>query len=68
MGFRGSKRTLHTQPKWQQKICSKVAIEAGLKVYKHDQEHRVCDPFLHNGGIEVTEIIDVTNAHNGCRS
>jgi small subunit ribosomal protein S11 len=23
MGFRGSKRTLHTQPKWQQKIVVK---------------------------------------------
>jgi small subunit ribosomal protein S11 len=22
---------------------------------------------LHNGGIEVTEIIDVTMPHNGCR-
>jgi small subunit ribosomal protein S11 len=22
---------------------------------------------LHNGGIEVTEIIDVTPMHNGCR-
>jgi small subunit ribosomal protein S11 len=46
--------------------CSKVALEAGLKskVYVKDQETDVESAIrsLHNGGIEVTEIIDVTNA------
>jgi small subunit ribosomal protein S11 len=43
--------------------CSKVALEAGLKkvkVYVKDQETDVSLLFvLGNGGIEVTEIIDV---------
>jgi small subunit ribosomal protein S11 len=51
--------------------CSKVAIEAGLKKVKVMLRTRkrtwVCYPSLHNGGIEVTEIIDVTMPHNGCR-
>jgi small subunit ribosomal protein S11 len=45
--------------------CSKVAIEADwkkVKVYVKDQETDVSYQFLHNGGIEVTEIIDVTYA------
>jgi hypothetical protein len=35
--------------------CSKVALEAGLKVkvYVKDQETDVSYSFLHNGGIEV---------------
>jgi small subunit ribosomal protein S11 len=45
--------------------CSKVAIEAGLKksegVMLRVQETRESAiRSLHNGGIEVTEIIDVT--------
>jgi ribosomal protein S11 len=43
--------------------CSKVALEAGLKskVYVKDQETDVESAIRsHNGGIEVTEIIDVT--------
>jgi ribosomal protein S11 len=42
--------------------CSKVALEAGLKkskVYVKDQETDV-SLLPYNGGIEVTEIIDVT--------
>jgi small subunit ribosomal protein S11 len=45
--------------------CSKVAIEAGLKKVKvyvkgpgNGRESAIRS--LHNGGIEVTEIIDVT--------
>jgi small subunit ribosomal protein S11 len=43
--------------------CSKVALEAGLKkvkVYVKDQETDVSLLFFTYGGIEVTEIIDVT--------
>jgi ribosomal protein S11 len=57
------KRTLHTQPKWQKD--SKVAIEGlkKVKVYvKGPGNGRESIRSLHNGGIEVTEIIDVTNA------
>jgi hypothetical protein len=54
------KRTLHTQPKWQQD-CSKVALEAGLKkneVYVkgpgNGRESAIRS--LHNGGIEVQRL------------
>jgi small subunit ribosomal protein S11 len=64
MGFRGSKRTLHTH-QMAAEDCSKVAIEAGLKKVKvyvkgpgNGRESAIRS--LHNGGIEVTEIIDVT--------
>jgi len=51
----------------------KVALEAGLKKVKvyvkgpgNGRESAIRS--LHNGGIEVTEIIDVTPMpHNGCR-
>jgi len=53
--------------------CSKVALDAGLKKVKvyvkgpgNGRESAIRS--LHNGGIEVTEIIDVTPMpHNGCR-
>jgi small subunit ribosomal protein S11 len=52
--------------------CSKVALEAGLKskVYVKDQETDVESAIrsLHNGGIEVTEIIDVTQCLIQCMS
>jgi small subunit ribosomal protein S11 len=62
MGFRGSKKLLI--PKMAED-CSKVALEAGLKkskVYVKDQETDVSllSVLAQHGGIEVTEIIDVT--------
>ena len=54
-------------------MLSNVAKEAGLKKVKvyvkgpgNGRESAIRS--IHNGGIEVTEIIDVTPApHNGCR-
>ena len=53
--------------------ASKVALEAGLRKVKvfvkgpgNGRESAIRT--LHNGGIEVTEIVDVTPMpHNGCR-
>jgi small subunit ribosomal protein S11 len=62
MGFRGSKKNTPYAAQMAED-CSKVALEAGLKkskVYVKDQETDVSLRSLHNGGIEVTEIIDVT--------
>ena len=73
MGFRGSKKNTPYAAQMAAEDCSKVAIEAGLKkvtVYVkgpgNGRESAIRS--LHNGGIEVTEIIDVTPMpHNGCR-
>ena len=73
MGFRGSKKNTPYAAQMAAEDCSKVAIEAGLKKVKvyvkgpgNGRESAIRS--LHNGGIEVTEIIDVTPLpHNGCR-
>ncbi|MES2486975.1 MAG: 30S ribosomal protein S11 [Bacteroidota bacterium] len=73
MGFRGSKKNTPYAAQMAAEDCSKVAIEAGLKKVKvyvkgpgNGRESAIRS--LHNGGIEVTEIIDVTPMpHNGCR-
>jgi small subunit ribosomal protein S11 len=69
MGFRGSKKNTPYAAQMAAEDCSKVALEAGLKkvkVYVKGRESAIRS--LHNGGIEVTEIIDVTPMpHNGCR-
>jgi small subunit ribosomal protein S11 len=61
MGFRGSKRTLHTH-QMAAEDCSKVALSLKSEVYVkgpgNGRESAIRS--LHNGGIEVTEIIDVT--------
>jgi small subunit ribosomal protein S11 len=68
MGFRGSKKnTPYAED------CAKTAQEAGLRKVKvfvkgpgNGRESAIRT--LHNSGIEVTEIIDVTPLpHNGCR-
>ena len=71
MGFRGSKKNTPYAAQMAAEDCSKVALEAGLKKVKvyvkgpgNGRESAIRS--LHNGGIEVTEIIDVT-PHNGCR-
>ena len=73
MGFRGSKKNTPYAAQMAAEDCSKVALEAGLKKVKvyvkgpgNGRESAIRS--LHNGGIEVTEIIDVTPMpHNGCR-
>ena len=73
MGFRGSKKNTPYASQTSAEDCAKVAQEAGLrhvKVYVkgpgNGRESAIRT--LHNNGIEVTEIIDVTPLpHNGCR-
>jgi len=73
MGFRGSKKNTPYAAQMAAEDCSKVALEAGLKKVKvyvkgpgNGRESAIRS--LHNSGVEVTEIIDVTPMpHNGCR-
>lgn len=73
MGFRGSKKNTPYAAQMAAEDCSKVALEAGLKKVKvyvkgpgNGRESAIRT--VHNSGIEVTEIIDVTPMpHNGCR-
>ncbi|MFP9115333.1 30S ribosomal protein S11 [Flavobacterium sp. RHBU_3] len=73
MGFRGSKKNTPYAAQMAAEDCGKVALEAGLKKVKvyvkgpgNGRESAIRS--IHNGGIEVTEIIDVTPLpHNGCR-
>ncbi len=73
MGFRGSKKNTPYAAQMAAEDCTKVALEAGLKKAKvyvkgpgNGRESAIRS--IHNGGIEVTEIIDVTPMpHNGCR-
>lgn len=73
MGFRGSKKNTPYAAQLAAEDCAKVALEAGLKKVKvyvkgpgNGRESAIRS--LHNAGVEVTEIIDVTPMpHNGCR-
>lgn len=73
MGFRGSKKNTPYAAQLAADDCAKVAFEAGLrkvKVYVKGpgagRESAIRT--IHNAGIEVTEIVDVTPIpHNGCR-
>lgn len=73
MGFRGSKKNTPYAAQVAAEECSKVAHEAGLRKVKvyvkgpgNGRESAIRT--IHNAGIEVTEIIDVTPLpHNGCR-
>lgn len=73
MGFRGSKKNTPYAAQVAAEDASKIANEAGLKKVKvfvkgpgAGRESAIRS--LHNAGIEVTEIIDVTPLpHNGCR-
>ena len=72
-GFRGSKKNTPYAAQVSAEECAKVAHEAGLrrvKVYVKGpgsgRESAIRS--IHNSGIEVTEIVDVTPIpHNGCR-
>jgi len=73
MGFRGSKKNTPYAAQVAAEDCSKEAFENGLrrvKVYVKGpgggRESAI--RALHNSGIEVVEIVDVTPMpHNGCR-
>ena len=73
MGFRGSKKNTPYAAQLAAEDCAKVAHEAGLRKVKvyvkgpgDGRESAI--RAVHNSGIEVTEIIDVTpTPHNGCR-
>lgn len=73
MGFRGSKKNTPYAAQVAAEDAAKVAQEAGLKKVKvyvkgpgNGRESAIRS--LHNAGIEVTEIIDVTPLPpNGCR-
>ena len=73
MGFRGSKKNTPYAAQLAAEDCTKVALEAGLKRVKvfvkgpcAGRESAIRT--IHNNGILVTEIVDVTPVpHNGCR-
>ena len=73
MGFRGSKKNTPYAAQVAAEECAKVAHEAGLRKVKvyvkgpgNGRESAIRS--IHNNGIEVTEIVDVTPLpHNGCR-
>lgn len=73
MGFRGSKKNTPYAAQTAAEDCATKAIELGLKKVKayvkgpgNGRESAIRS--IHNTGIEVTEIIDVTPIpHNGCR-
>ena len=73
MGFRGSKKNTPYAAQMAAEDCAKVAIEKGLKRVKlfvkgPGQGRESAIRTIHNAGILVTEIIDVTPLpHNGCR-
>jgi len=73
MGFRGSKKNTPYAAQMAAEDCSKVALEKGLKRVKvyvkgPGQGRESAIRSIHNSGILVTEIIDVTPLpHNGCR-
>ncbi len=73
MGFRGSKKNTPYAAQLAAEDACKVAHEAGLRKVKvyvkgpgNGRESAI--RAIHNAGVDVTEIIDVTPLpHNGCR-
>jgi small subunit ribosomal protein S11 len=73
MGFRGSKKNTPYAAQLAAEDCAKVAHDAGMRKVKvyvkgpgNGRESAIRS--IHNLGIEVSEIIDVTPLpHNGCR-
>ena len=73
MGFRGSKKNTLYAAQTAAEDAAKVAQEAGLRKVKvfvkgpgNGRESAIRT--LHNNGVEVTDIVDVTPLpHNGCR-
>jgi len=73
MGFRGSKKNTPYAAQMAASNCAAVAVEAGMKkaevfVKGPGAGRESAIRSIHNSGVEVTEIIDVTPMpHNGCR-
>ncbi len=73
MGFKGSKKNTPYAAQMAAEDCAGKGVEYGLKKVKvfvkgpgNGRESAIRS--LHNNGIEVTEIVDVTPIpHNGCR-
>ena len=73
MGFRGAKKNTPYAAQTAAEDAAKVAQEAGLRKVKvfvkgpgNGRESAIRT--LHNNGVEVTDIVDVTPLpHNGCR-
>ena len=73
MGFRGSKKNTPYAAQLAAEEAVKVAQEAGMRKAKvfvkgpgNGRESAIRT--IHNNGVEVTEIFDVTpQPHNGCR-
>ena len=73
MGFRGTKKNTPYAAQMAAEDAITIARDAGLKKVKvfvkgpgNGRESAIRS--IHNGGIEVTEIVDVTpTPHNGCR-
>ena len=73
MGFRGSKKNTPYAAQLAAEDAVKVANEAGMKKAKvfvkgpgNGRESAIRT--IHNNGVEITEIFDVTpQPHNGCR-
>ena len=73
MGFKGSKKNTPYAAQMAAENCATIALEKGLKRVKvyvkgPGQGRESAIRTIHNSGIEVTEIVDVTPLpHNGCR-
>ena len=73
MGFRGSKKNTPYAAQMAAEDCSKEAYDFGLRKVKvfvkgpgGGRESAIRS--IHNAGIEVVEIVDITPLpHNGCR-
>jgi small subunit ribosomal protein S11 len=73
MGFKGSKKNTPYAGQMAAQECAKTAYDLGLRKVKvyvkgpgSGRESAIRS--IHNSGIEVTEIVDVTPLpHNGCR-
>ena len=73
MGFRGSKKNTPYAAQMAAEDCSKEAYDFGLRKVKvfvkgpgGGRESAIRS--IHNSGIEVVEIVDITPLpHNGCR-
>ena len=73
MGFRGSKKNTPYAAQMASQECTKTAYDLGLRKVKvfvkgpgAGRESAIRT--INSGGIEVTEIVDVTPLpHNGCR-
>jgi small subunit ribosomal protein S11 len=73
MGFKGSKKNTPYAAQLAAQDCSKVAFDSGMRKVKvfvkgpgSGRESAIRT--LHNAGLEVTEIVDITPIpHNGCR-